>query len=273
VEPQFFETLGIPVLSGRTFNVSEAFQATGNVVISQSMARMLWPNENPIGKRVTIYMKRENKPSTVIGVVGDVKHAGLAAVVHPTAYWSYPELGFQFMTLVIRTDGDPRALIPGLRRAVLRVDKNQPLADVVPMETLLSMSVARTRFATQVMTAFAFTAFLLAIVGIYGVVSYNIEQRTREIGIRIALGAEHLRIIALILKQGMVPAGVGIGFGIVASLGVTRLLTSVLYETRPTEPILLVLDSGMLASVALLAGYFAVRRITRIEPISVLRRE
>jgi len=273
VEPGFFETLGIPIISGRSFNRSEAFAASGSVVISQSMAQQLWPNESPIGKRVTIYMKRENKPSTVIGIVGDVKHAGLAGAVRPTAYWSYPELGFQFMSLVIRTQGDPRGLIPALRDTVLRVDRNQPIADVVPMETLLSMSVARTRFATRVMAAFASIAFLLAIVGIYGVVSYDVEQRTREIGIRMALGAQRTSLIGQMLKRGMGLAAVGVGLGITASLGLTRLLTSILYETRPNDPLIYLLDSMGLLAVAFLAGYVAVRRISSIEPTAVLRRD
>ncbi len=273
VEPGFFETLGIPLISGRTFNRSEAFVATNNVVISQSMARQLWPNENPLGKRVTIYMKRENKPSTVIGVVGDVKHAGLADPVHPTAYWSYPELGFQFMTLVIRTDGDPRSIIPALRETVLRIDKNQPIADVVPMETLLTTSTARTRFATQVMAAFAAIASLLAITGIYGIISYDVNQRTREIGIRMALGAQRAGIIRLILSRGMALAGLGIAFGIVAALALTRLLTSILYDTRPNDPAVYAFAGLTLTTVALCAGYFAVRRISSIEPMSVLRRD
>ena len=273
VEPDFFETLGIPLISGRTFNRSEAFAATGNVVISQSMAQTLWPNENPIGKRVTIHMKRNNTPSTVIGVVGDVKHSGLATAVRPTAYWSYPELGFQFMTLVIRTDGDPRSLIPALREAVLRIDKNQPITDVVPMETLLSISTARTRFATQVMAAFAFLAFLLAVTGIYGIISYDVDQRTREIGIRMALGAERASIIRLMLNRGMALTGIGIVFGIGASLALTRLLASILYETRPNDPGVFVLVGITLAMVALCTGFFAVRRISQIEPMTVLRRD
>jgi len=273
VEPDFFETLGIPLISGRTFNRSESFEATGNVVISRSMAQMLWPGENPLGKRVTIYMKRNNTPSTVIGVVGDVKHSGLSSAVKPTAYWSYPELGFQFMTLVIRTDGDPRSLIPDLRQAVLRIDKNQPIADVVPMETLLSLSVARTRFATEVMAAFACVAILLAIIGIYGIISYDVEQRTREIGIRMALGAQRTSVIHLVLSRGMVLAGIGILFGIAASLGLTRLLASILYETKPNDPATFIIVSAALAIVATCAGYLAVRRITSIEPMTVLRRE
>jgi putative ABC transport system permease protein len=273
VEPDFFETLSIPLISGRTFNRSEAFAATGNVVISQSMAQSLWPNENPIGKRVTIHMKRNNTPSTVIGVVGDVKHSGLATAVRPTAYWSYPELGFQFMTLVIRTDGDPRSLIPALREAVLRIDKNQPITDVVPMETLLSMSTARTRFATQVMTAFAILAFLLAVTGIYGIISYDVDRRTREIGIRMALGAERASIIRLMLNRGMALTVIGIVFGIGASLALTRLLASILYETRPNDPGVFVLVGITLAMVALCTGFFAVRRISQIEPMTVLRRD
>jgi putative ABC transport system permease protein len=273
VEPDFFETLGIPLISGRTFNRSEAFAATGNVVISQSMAQSLWPNENPIGKRVTIHMKRNNTPSTVIGVVGDVKHSGLATAVRPTAYWSYPELGFQFMTLVIRTDGDPRAVIPALREAVLRIDKNQPISDVVPMETLLSMSTARTRFATQVMAAFAFLAFMLAVTGIYGIISYDVDLRTREIGIRMALGAERASIIRLMLNRGMALTGIGIVFGIGASLALTRLLASILYETRPNDPGVFALVGITLAMVSLCTGFFAVRRISQIEPMTVLRRD
>ena len=273
VEPDLFETLGIPLISGRTFQPSEAYAASGNVVISQSMATALWPNENPIGKRVIIYMKRENKPSTVIGVVGDVKHAGLTSPVHPTAYWSYPELGFQFMTLVIRTDGDPRAMVPALRRAVLRVDKNQPIADVVPMETLLRTSVARTRFATQLMTAFAAIALLLALVGIYGIISYDVEQRTREIGIRMALGAQPGSVIRLVLNRGMTLASIGIALGTAASLALTRFLVNVLYQTRPNDPAVYLLVGTTLATVALCVAFFAVRRISSIEPMTVLRRE
>ncbi|HLY41884.1 MAG TPA: ABC transporter permease [Terracidiphilus sp.] len=273
VEPGFFETLGIPLISGRTFGEKEAFEASGNVVISQSMAHQLWPNQNPIGKHVTIYMKRDNKPSTVIGVVGDVKHAGLADNVHPTAYWSYPELGFQFMTLVIRTDRAPDSIIPEVRQSVLAIDKNQPLDDVVPLDTLVSLSVARTRFATQVMAAFALLALVLAATGIYGIVSYDVEQRTREIGIRMALGAQRLSITRSVLRRGMVLVSAGIGIGIAASLALTRLLTSVLYATHPDDPAVYIVVGAALAFVALCAAYFAVRRISGIEPMIVLRRD
>ena len=271
VEPDFFETMGIPLLKGRSFTNREGVEATHKVVISDAMAKKLWPNENPIGKRVTIYMKRENSPSEVIGVVGDVKHAGLDANVHPTAYWPYPELSFPFMTLVIRTDGDATALAPALRQTVLQLDKDQPVADVLPMESLLAVSLARTRFATQVLAAFAAMALLLAVTGIYGLVSFDVEERTREIGLRMALGARRESVVAMILKKGLKLIGLGIAVGTLASLGLTRLMTSMLFGTRAYDPATFVIVALLLALVALIAGLLAARRVSKIEPMEALR--
>ena len=273
VEPQFFETMGIPLVQGRTFSEREGVELSHKVVIRESMAKQLWPNENPIGRHVTIYMKRENSPSEVIGVVGDVKHAGLDAEIRPTAYWAFPELSFSFMTVVVRTDGDPLALAPALRETVLSLDKDQPVADVRSMESLLSASMARTRFATVLMAAFAGMALLLAVLGIYGVVTYIVEERTREIGIRVALGASYAGIIMLLLKQGMRLAGVGIVIGTVVSLGLTRLLVNLLFGTRATDPVTFAGVVGGLGGVAMAACYLAARRAARVEPIAALRWE
>ena len=155
IEPQFFETMRIPLLKGRTFSEREGVEVSDKVVISETMARVLWPNEDPIGKHVTIYMKKDNKPSEVIGVVGDVKHAGLDETVRGTAYWPYPQLSFSFMTVMVRSEGDPLALAPAVRDTVLSLDKDQPIADIRTMEGLLSASLARTRFATLLMAVFA----------------------------------------------------------------------------------------------------------------------
>ena len=271
VEPDFFETLGIPLLKGRSFTRREGVEASGKVVISSAMAKKLWPNEDPIGKHVTIYMKRNNTPSEVIGVVGDVKHAGLDQDVHPTAYWPYPELSFPFMTLVVRTDGDPAALTAAVRQTVLSLDKDQPLGDVLPMESLLSVSLARTRFATEVLAAFAGMALLLAVSGIYGLVAYDVEERTREIGIRIALGARQRSVMGLILKKGLALVCLGIGLGTLASLALTRWMTSVLFGIRANDPATFVMVAVMLAGVALVAGFLATRRVSRNEPMSALR--
>ncbi len=273
VEPQFFETMGIPVLQGRSFTDREGLEVSHKVVISKAMAIRLWPNEDAIGKHVTIYMKRENVPSEVIGVVGDVKHAGLDADVHPTAYWPYPELSFPFMTLVVRTEGDPVAVAPALRQAVLSMDKDQPVADIRSMEQLLSTSLARTRFATVIMAAFAGMALLLAVLGIYGVVTYNVEERTREIGIRVALGASQSGIVRMILKQGMTLGILGIVIGTVGSLALTRLLAGLLFGTRATDPATFVSVIFLLGGVALSACYMAARRATDVDPTTALRPE
>ena len=273
VEPQFFETMGIPLLQGRTFTEREGVELSHKVVISEMMARKLWPGENPIGKHVTIYMKKDNVPSEVIGVVGDVKHAGLDEDVRGTAYWPYPELAFGFMTLVIRTDGDSLALAPAVRETVLSLDRDQPVADIRTMESLVSASLARTRFATALMAVFAVIAALLAMLGVYGVVTYIVEERTREIGIRVALGASYNGIIGLLLKQGMILAGLGIAIGTIASLGLTRLLVKLLFGTKPADPLTFAAVVSGLAGVALAACYLAARRATSVDPMTALRWE
>jgi putative ABC transport system permease protein len=271
VEPQFFETMRIPLLKGRTFSEREGVEPSDKVVISETTATKLWPHEDPIGKHVTIYMKRENKPSEVIGVVGDVKHAGLDETPRGTAYWPYPQLSFSFVTMLVRTDADPLALAPALRDTVLSIDKDQPIADVRTMEDLLSGSLARTRFATLLMAVFAAIALLLAVLGIYGVVTYIVEERTREIGIRLALGASYRVIIRLLLKQGMILAGLGIVIGTALSLGLTRLLVNLLFGTKANDPVTFAIVVLGLGGVALAACYLAARRAARVSPMTALR--
>jgi putative ABC transport system permease protein len=273
VEPHFFETLGIPLLSGRSFTDREAHEVDHTVVISQSMARKLWPNEDPVGKRVTIHMKDVDVPSQVIGVVGDVKHAGLDANAEATAYWPHPELAYNFMTLVIRTEGDPLALAPAVRQAVWTLDKDQPVADIKTMEDLLWVSLARARFSTVVLGVFAGMALLLAITGIYGVVSYGVAERTREIGIRVALGAQRTDVLRMVLQQGLVLAGLGVGIGLAAALAATRLLTSLLFGTSPSDPLTFVSVAGLLIAVALSACYFPARNAMKVDPMVALRNE
>jgi putative ABC transport system permease protein len=273
VEPQFFETMRIPILQGRTFSEADATDLTHKVVISEAMARQLWPNENPIGKHVTIYMKKDNVPSEIVGVVGDVKHAGLDTEARGTAYWPYPELSFSFMTLVVRTDGDPLAVAPAVRDTVLSLDKDQPIADVRTMESLLSASLARTRFAALLMSIFSGIAVLLAALGVYGLVSYVVEERTREIGVRVALGSTYHRVVSLLLSQGLRLAGLGIAIGTVAALALSRLIATLLYATTPADPLTFSLVVAGIALVALAACYLAARRAVRIDPMSALRQQ
>jgi putative ABC transport system permease protein len=273
VEPHFFETLGIPLLSGRSFTDREARAVTHTAVISQSMARKLWPNEDPIGKRVTIHMKDQDAPSQVVGVVGDVKHTGLDSETHATAYWPHPELAYNFMTLVIRTDGDPLALAPAVRQAVCSLDKDQPVVDISSMEDLLWVSLARARFSTVLLGVFSGMALLLAITGIYGVVSYGVAERTREIGIRVALGAQRTDVLRMVLRQGLILAGFGVAIGVVVALAATRLLTSLLFGTSPSDPATFASVAGVLIGVALLACYVPARNAMKVDPMVALRYE
>jgi putative ABC transport system permease protein len=273
VEPQFFETMKIPLLAGRTFTEREATEVSHKVVISQSMARALWPTEDPIGKQVVVHMKREDTPSEVVGIVGDVKHAGLDAEVHPTAYWPYPELTFSFMTLAIRTDGDPLQLAPAVRQSVLSLDKDQPVSELRTMESLLATSTARSRFATVLTAAFAAIALLLALLGIYGVVTYNVEERTREIGIRLAFGATLGSIQRMLLKQGMALALWGTLIGAAAALGLTQLMASLLFGTKAHDPFTFISVALLLVLTAMSACALAARRAAVMDPMQALRCE
>ena len=273
VEPHFFETMGIPLLQGRLFTDREALEVSHKVVISRAMAQKLWPNEDPIGKRVTIHMKRKDEPSEVIGVVGDVKHAGLDADVRATAYWPHPELAFSYMTLIVRTDGDPVALAPAIRETVRRMDKDLPVVDLASMDKLLSVSLARARFSTVVLGGFAGIALLLAVIGTYGVLSYGVTERTHEIGIRVALGAKQADVLGMVLRQGLVLAASGVAIGMLAAFGVTRLMTSLLFGTSATDPVTYAGVVCLLAVVALAACYIPARRASRVDPMVALRYE
>ena len=273
VEPHFFETLGVPLLRGRSFNDREAREVSHKVVISQMMAQRLWPNEDPIGKHVTIHMKDEDVPSEIIGVVGDVKHAGLDTEVHPTADWPHPELAYRFMTVVIRAAGDPMALVPAVRQTVQSLDKDQPIADIAAMESLLSSSLARARFSTILFGIFAGMALLLAVIGIYGVVSHTVRERTHEIGIRVALGAQPPDVIRMILRYGLALAGSGAAIGVVLAFAVTRIMTSLLFGTSPADPAVFIGVSCFLAAVAVAACYLPARRASKVDPIVALRYE
>jgi putative ABC transport system permease protein len=273
VEPHFFETLGIPLLSGRSFTDREAREVTHSTVISESLAKKLWPNEDPIGKHVTIHMKDQDAPSQVIGVVGDVKHAGLDTEVRATAYWPHPELAYSFMTLVIRTDADPLALAPAVRRAVWSLGRDQPVVDIRTMEDLLWVSLARVRFSTVVLAVFAGMALLLAITGIYGVVSYSVAERTREIGIRVALGAQRTDVLHMVLRQGLFLAGFGIAIGLAAALAASRLLASLLFGIKPSDPLTFASVACLLIAVALSACYVPARNAMKVDPMVALRYE
>jgi putative ABC transport system permease protein len=272
-DANYFGAMQIPLKSGRLFTEQEATEMRHVVVINEAFARKNFPGEDPLGKRVTIYMKEDNVPTEIIGIVGDHKHMGLDSEIEPMSYWPHPEQAFPFMTFVIRTQGDPASIAPAARTVIQTLDGEQPLADVRTMESLLADSVARARFNTLLLTVFAMVALILAAVGIYGVMSYAVTQRTHEIGIRMALGARTSHVLALVVKQGMTLAVVGVGVGLAASFALTRIMSSLLYGVTATDTLTFSLIPFVLASVALLACYIPALRATKVDPMIALRYE
>jgi putative ABC transport system permease protein len=273
VDGGYFGTMRIPLLRGRTFSERELTDESHVVVINETMARDYFPGEDPIGKRVTISMKDENVPSEIIGVVRDARYVALDTAVRPMTYWPYPELVYSGMTLVVRTEGEPLALAEAVRREVLAIDNDQPIADVRTMEAWVSDSVSKARFSTMLLGIFAGVALLLAAVGIFGVMSYAVSERTHEIGLRMALGAQTSDVLALVVRQGMVLALIGVGIGLGAAFVLTRVLASLLYGVSATDPLTFAVIAVLLASVALFACYLPARRAAKVDPMVALRYE
>ena len=273
VDSDYFRTMAIPLFAGRQF--TDADNATGKrvMVINQTMARQYWPGENPIGKRVT--MKDWGPPMTgeIVGIMGDVKTNGLDEAVGPMIYWPYFQFSQLFNTIVVRSNSDPVRLIPAIKSAIWAVDKNQPISKIETLEQVLSDSLARRQLYMILLGVFAGAALLLASVGVYGVMSYSVSQRTREMGIRIAIGALPADVLRLILRQGARAAILGIAIGIAAALALTRLMASLLFGVSATDPMTFVAVATLLTVVALAASYIPARRAMRVGPMVALRHE
>jgi putative ABC transport system permease protein len=269
----YFRTMRIPLKRGRLFTDQEAAEMRHVVVVNEAFARVNFPGEDPLGKRVTIYMKDDNRPCEIVGVVGDSKHMNLDAEVQPMSYWPHPELTYSGMTFVLRTQDEPTAVANAARNVIRSLDPEQPVADVRTMESLIGISVARARFNTLLLTIFAIVALLLAGVGIYGVMAYSVAQRTREIGVRMALGARASDAVWLIVRGGMALALVGVAIGVAASYGLTRLMKTLLFEVSATDPLIFAGIPLLLALVALLACLIPARRASKVDPMIALRYE
>jgi putative ABC transport system permease protein len=274
--PGYFRVLGMRVLRGRDLTDGDHAQAQRVVVINQTMARRFFPNEDPLGKRITFGATREpdDELYAIVGVVSDVRHRGLDAEPRPEVYVSphhWPSYGS--MHLLVRTAGDPAAMAPAVKQAVYALDPNQPLGHVLTMPQLVSASVAHRRFNAMLIGTFAGVGVLLAAIGIYGVMAYAVSRRTREIGIRVALGAEAGDVVALVVRQGLAPVALGIGVGIAGALALTRLLQTLLHGVRSTDPVTYAAVTLFLAAIALLATYVPARRASRVDPLVALRVE
>ena len=274
ITPGFLETMRIPLLRGRDISPADTAMAPQVLLISNTTARRMWPGEDPIGKRVKL--GGVDQPWwTVVGVTGDVRHVGLDAVPDMQMYvphqqWPYPD---GLMIFVVRTAGAPAAIAGAAQQAIHSIDPTQPISRITPLENYVSLSVQGRRFALILIGAFAVIALALSVVGIYGVTAYSIGQRTREIGIRVALGAQRSELLGLLLRQGMLLVGCGVIAGVLSSVALTRLLTSMLFEVQPTDPLTFAGVVLLLVAVAAAACFIPARRAMRVDPIVALRHE
>ena len=275
--PNYFASIGIPVLSGRGFTEHDNQDGMSVAVINQTMAKRFWPNEDPIGNRVKLggqdpRFSWESIWLTIVGVVGDVKDT-LDTETEPQIYLSYQQHIYPVMSLVVSTSSDPLSLVPLVRREIQAIDKDQPVTNVKTMEQYLTESVALRRFHMSLLGIFAAVALILAAIGIYGMITYSVTQRTREIGIRMALGARKADVVKMVLGKSFILILIGIGIGLAISLAMTRVMSSMLYGVSSTDPMTFIFVSLLLVGVALLASFIPASRAARVDPLVALRYE
>ena len=277
VSPNYFNTMRIPLLRGRFFDAHDTQDSLPVVVINRQLADRFWPNEDPTGKRLKVGPADSPNPwAIVIGVLGNVRQSGLYGDQDLEMYASYHQDRRGFITpkdLVVRTKGDPALLAAVVRQAIWQVDKDQPISNIRTMEQVFAETVSRERFQMLLLMIFASLALVLACVGLYGVISYAAVQRTREIGIRMALGAQRKDVLQLVIKQGIAITLIGIIVGLFVALGVMRIVSGMLYQVTATDPVTFIGVAVLLIVVAVLACYLPAHRATKIDPLKALRYE
>jgi len=269
--PNYFATLGIPFLKGRLFDNQDQINTPTVIIINQFMAQRYWPGQDPLGKQVKFVS--DGSLGTIVGVVGDAKHYWLEEEARSQMYAAYSQQPGFFATAVVRTSVEPLSLSEPVRQAIWKVDPDQPMWKIRTVEFLVDRSVADRKFLLALMGIFASLALVLTMIGLYGVISYLVNQRTQEIGIRMALGAQMGHILAMVLKQGMLMVLIGVGLGLGAAWLLTRLMARLLYEVSATDPLTFAAISLLLIGVALLACYLPARRATKVDPLVALRYE
>jgi predicted permease len=274
VGPSYFNTLGIPLKRGRDFSASDTEGANRVVIISESLSRIYWHGANPVGRRMKLGSIEEQVPwLTVVGVVGEVHAWNLEGGSEPEIYVPHAQSPNPTMTFLLRSSVAPSSLIGDVRREIAVVDPNQPVFGLRTMNEMFGEAVGPHRYRTYLTAGFAGLALLLTVIGIYGVMSFFVSERIKEIGIRMALGAHRTEVVGMVLRRGMTLALAGIAIGLVAAFAVTRFITTLLFEVKPTDPTTLIFVSILLAAFSFAATYVPARRATRVDPMIALRDE
>ncbi|HTW59011.1 MAG TPA: FtsX-like permease family protein [Terriglobales bacterium] len=291
VSPSAFSTLRIPLKRGRYLDDDDTPTAPWTVVINEAFARRYFPNEDPIGQQLLVRYEPwpvdEDRPRQIVGIVGDVRHVGLAQPAAPMVYVSYLQQSAVFpggavlnlldQNLVVRTatglTGHTAELASGVKKILADMNPDQPISEVMTMDQILAESIGDQRFYVRILGVFAGIAVLLAVVGIYGVMSYFVSERTHEFGIRVALGALPSDVLALVGKLGLKLTLIGVAIGIALAIGLTRLIAGFLVGVRPSDPVTYVVVSMVLVAIGLLACYIPARRATKVDPMVALRYE
>ncbi len=271
ISPRYFETMGIPLLAGRGFTDADSADSPRVTLVNQTLARKFWGDEDPIGRQIAF--PSLNATATVVGIVGDAKHGDLAETQFSQAYIPYPQDPGIFGTLVARTDGDAMSFSNAVRGAVWSVDRDQPVWKVRTVESLVEGNLASAKFLMTLMAIFGALALILTALGIYGVVSYSVSRRTQEIGIRMALGAQALDVLRMVLRGGLALAVTGVGVGLAAAFALTRLMSSLLYGISATDPWTFAAVPVLLVAVVLLACFVPARRAAKVDAMVALRHE
>ncbi|MPZ21762.1 MAG: FtsX-like permease family protein, partial [Luteitalea sp.] len=269
----YFRVMNIPLMRGRMFTNGDRAGALGVVLVNETMARTYWPGEDPVGRHITVNWQDDPRDVQIVGVVGHVRHEGPESHPRPEVFFPHAQLPFGSMTFVAGTVDDPASYVDATKQQIWAVDPTLPIYEAIALDRLTSAWLAPRRFSLLVVGAFAIMAFVIAAIGVYGVISYSMARRTREIGLRMAIGAQAADIRRLVLVEGVVLAALGIGAGLAGALALTRFLRALLFDVTPSDPVTLASVSILLFVVALAACYVPARRATRIDPLVALRQE
>jgi putative ABC transport system permease protein len=272
VDPQYFDVLQIPLISGRVFDNHDRFGSSRAMLISESMRKLYFPNSAALGEHLIVYLGEDQSPWEIVGVINDVR-TNVAEPPQPTMYFPYAQMPYRFMVLAARTHADPKSMIETIRQTVSALDPDQPIYQARTLDQLLEQNLVPWRFSMTLLCIFAGLALSLAAAGIYGVMAYLLVQRTHELGIRMALGAQPRDVLGLVISHGAKLALIGVTTGLIASLALTRLMSVLLFQVSTYDPATFVAMALVLVLVALLACYIPARRATKVDPTTALRCE